>query len=742
MPASRRFATIVAVCIAACIASPASAASDGSVRNVVALPLDASDDFILDGLLDEPFWENAVPATGFLQQNPVEGSGASQRTDVRVAFDGAALYIGAMLHDDEPERILAYNRRRNAFPFTDDRFIVVLDPFGDGRNGYYFEVNPAGMMTDGLVSTGQGGGLDRSWDGIWDARVARTPEGWSVEMRIPFRTMNFNEDAPNWGINFQRTIRRNHEDVLWAAHRRNQGIYQLQNAGRLHGLSGMTQGFGLEVKPYVSASSRTGTVYDQSTTADVGFDVSYNLTPNLRTSVTVNTDFAEVEVDDRQVNLSRFPLRFPERRDFFLEGSNVFRFAPASDVEPYFSRRIGLAAGLPVPLHVGARLTGRVGRTDVGLLQVRTGGALLPGQRHVRSEDFTVARARHRILQESTFGLIYTRRASHASDFDHSDHTLGADLELGTSRFLGDRNLQFQAFLVWHNDPYIIDTTNVLSRPWHENTARGLRLAYPNDPWYGHVSYREFGLFFDPAVGFASRRGFKRLQPGIGYRPSFEQSDLIRNVNMNVTFTHLTDLDNTPESVAWSFQPFDILFETGDELRLQFYRGMERLPYDFDIRRDRSIIVPAGRYTGWGGSIRGLTTGRRPLSARVEYGREAFWSGVRDRYEFRLSLRTQVGLQLHGDYLINDVSLAEGDFSTHLMRLTGEIDPTPRISFTANLQYDNLSELLGFYGRMRWIARPGSNFYLVYSNNWMADDGRLFVTDRAVATKLSYTHWF
>lgn len=742
MPASRRLATIVAVCIAACMHALPVFSFDGSGRNIVAHSLESGDHFVLDGLLDEPFWGHAVPATGFVQQNPVEGAAASQPTEIRIAYDGSALYIGAMLHDAEPERILAYNRRRNAFPFTDDRFIMVLDPFGDGRNGYYFEVNPAGMMTDGLVSTGQGGGLDRSWDGIWDARVARTDGGWSVEMRIPFRTMNFDADAPSWGINFQRTIRRHHEDLLWSAHRRNQGIYQLQNAGRLHGLQGLTQGIGLELKPYASASSRTGIVYDAQTTADVGFDVSYSLTPNLRASVTVNTDFAEVEVDDRQVNLTRFPIRFPERRDFFLEGSNVFRFAPSSDIEPYFSRRIGLAAGLPVPLHAGARLTGQVGRTDIGFLQVRTGGAMLPGRRQTTSEDFTVARARHRILRESTLGMIYTRRGSHASDFDHADHTLGADLELGTSRFLGDRNLQFQAFLVWHNDPLLLDTTDVLVRPWHENTARGVRLAYPNDPWYGHVSYREFGLFFDPAVGFASRRGFKRLQPTIGYRPSFERSDLVRNVNINVAFTHLTDLENTPESISWFFEPFDILFESGDELRLQFSHEMERLPYDFDIRRDGSIFVPAGRYSGWGGSIRGLTTGRRPLSASAEYGRESFWSGVRDRYEFRVSLRTQVGLQFHTDYLINDVSLAEGDFSTHLIRFTGEIDPTPRLSMTANVQFDNLSELVGVYGRLRWIARPGSNFYLVYSHNWLTDENRLLMTDRAVATKLSYTHWF
>jgi hypothetical protein len=737
MSADRVYVWAIVV-VAFLVASSSPVAAQSESRPVVqALRLDASDTILLDGVLDEPAWAQTVPASGFRQQNPVEGADASQRTEVRVAYNAAALYIGATLYDDDPDRILAYYRRRNAFPFTDDRFMLIIDTFGDGHNGYYFEVTPAGMMADGLVSTGQGGGLDRSWDGIWDARVERNDRGWSVEMRIPFRTLNFDPNAENWGINFQRTIRRNHEDVLWTAHLRNQGLYQLQHAGRLTGLSGVSQGIGLEIKPYLSASRRHDSAFDPNRSADAGFDVTYSLTPNLRGALTFNTDFAEVEVDARQVNLTRFPVRFPERRDFFLEGSNVFRFAPASDIEPYFSRRIGLVGGTPVPLNVGARLTGQVGRTDVGFLQVRTGRtSVAPGVR-VPTEDFTVARARHRILRESTVGLIYTRRSADSQEIDRTDHTLGADLELGTSRFLGHRNLHFQAFAAWHNDPLGAD-----SLAWHERTARGLRIAYPNDPWGWHLSYREFGSRFDPAVGFASRRGFRRVNPSVYFRPSFERSAIVRNVSISTSFTYLTDLDYRPETVSVALQPFDILFETGDELRLQIFHGFERLPFDFDIRRDGSIVVPEGRYRGWGASLRGLTTGRRPLSAWAEYTREAFWTGTRDRYDFRLSLRTQVGLQVHTNYSINEVRLAEGAFSTHLVQVTGEIDPTPRISLTTNVQYDNLSQLVGFYGRFRWILRPGSDLFLVYSRNWLSRDEQWITVNQAAATKLSYTHWF
>jgi hypothetical protein len=502
----------------------------------------------------------------------------------------------------------------------------------------------------------------------------------------------------------------------------------------------MTQGIGLEVKPYVVAARQHATGFEAEFQRDVGFDVTYSLTPNLRGALSVNTDFAEVETDARRVNLSRFPIRFPEQRDFFLEGSQVFRFAPASGIEPYFSRRIGLVGGAPVPIHVGARLAGQVGRTEVGFLQVRTGSA---GQSTVRAhpaEDFTVARARHRILRESTLGIIYTRRASSAiADGPEVDdrHSIGTDLELSTSRFLGNRNLQFQAFFVWHND---VNEPSDLQ--WHEQTARGVRLSYPNNPGYGHVSYREFGAAFDPAVGFVSRRGFRRLQPTVGYRPSFEQSDLVRDITFEASLEYLTDLDYRPETVGLNVQLFDILFETGDELRLRFGRGFDVLPFNFDIRRDGSIIIPAGRYTGWGFAFRGLTTGRRPLSARAEYGREQFWSGIREVYDYRLSLRSQVGFQFHADYSINDVRLAEGAFSTHLTRFTSEIDPTPRISLLTTVQYDNLSELVGLYGRLRWIVRPGSDLYFVYTRNWLNLDDRWSTLEQAATAKVTYTHWF
>ena len=371
----------------------------------------------LDGRLDEEAWSLATPISDFTQQYPVEGGVPSERTEIRVVFSGDDLFIGVMLYDD-PSGILAYQKRRDAGLGTDDRFMWILDTFLDGRTGYFFEINAAGLMGDGLI-TGSGGrgsgggGMQKSWDGIWETRVARRSDGWSAEIRIPFRTLNFDPNLDSWGINFQRTIRRRQEEILWRGYRRNQGVFQPIHAGRLTGLGDLSQGIGLEATPYAVGGWRTQPADIVATTypGDMGVDVGYSLTPSLRAAVSMNTDFAEVEVDQRRVNLTRFPLRFPERRDFFLEGSGVFSFAPRNGAQPYFSRDIGLVGGQPIPVNYGARLGGQAGQYELGFLQVGTGAVLpdtLTGFNGSPRENFTVARIRRSFLEQSTIGVIYT----------------------------------------------------------------------------------------------------------------------------------------------------------------------------------------------------------------------------------------------------------------------------------------------------------------------------------------------
>jgi hypothetical protein len=692
--------------------------------------LDPGHGIVLDGRLDEEVWQQIPPITDFLQQEPQEGAPPSERTEVRIAHDGNALYIGVIAFDSDPDGILAYQRRRNAGLGTDDRFMWIIDTFGDGRTAYVFEINPAGVMGDALLRTGQGGGVNKSWDGIWEVRTARGDYGWSAEIRIPFRTLNFNPDLQEWGINFQRTIRRKNEELLWSGYQRNQGLLRPHHAGRLTGIQGITRGVGLEVTPFA-----VGSASDAGTVGDAGLDLSYSITPNLRGALSINTDFAEIEVDQRRLNLTRFPISFPEQRDFFLQASNVFSFAEASGVTPFFSRRIGLVGGQQVPILAGVRLHGQLADTDIGFFQVRT--AAYNGR---AAEDFTAARLRRNFLAQSTAGALYTRRATHqAVGFEAGPdrHTLGLDLDLETSRFLGDQNLQLQTFWILTSPFTAADTTSFMDR-----SARGFRVSFPNQPWSGHVSYRELGLGYDPAVGFVSRNGFRRLQPTISFSPHFENSRLVRQVSWSLRYEYLTDMDFQPLTTGIGLTLFNVRFESGDRVYADVTRGYERLLRSFPLLGREDLLIPADIYVMWSGSIGAFSAAHRPISGGVELAHEGFWTGTRDRLSASATLRPAAGVALNGQYSLNRVILASGSVDTHLLLATSSFDLSPWTAISATAQYDNISETVGLFGRFRWTVRPGSDLYVVYTHNWLVDNGTMATLERSGATKVTYTHWF
>lgn len=717
------------------------AQTDSGQKEVGAYRLEHSDDFTFDGSVTEEFWNRVPVATNFRQQVPDEGAPASEKTEVRIAYDDEYLYMGVILYDSDPSGIKASQKRRDVRIVADERFTWFFDTFNDNRTAYFMEVNPNALRTDGLITTGQGQGINLNWDGIWDAKAEINELGWMTEIKIPFRTFNFDPNSDTWGVNFMRVIRRKSETALWTGYLRSQGIDRPQDGGILTGLTGMSQGLGLEVVPFgiLTGNEQNLTEGNETDTdLDGGLDINYSITPSLKASVTFNTDFAEAEVDQRIVNLTRFAVQFPEQRDFFLEGSNIYEFAPASGVYPYFSRRIGLREGQPIPITYGARLLGNTGPYNLALLHVRTGETSNLG-----AENFSVARIKRNIGSESTLGVVYTRRSTSDnfdSEIDLKDrHTLGADLELGTSNFLGDKNLQFQAFFVYHNSPF----ENGESEFWNR-TSRGIRLNYPNQPWSGHVSYREFGNAFDPAVGFNPRNAFRRLQPSFQYTPQFPESDIFQQVGWEVRYEHLMDLDFKLLTQEHRFTLFDISFMSGDEISFDIARNYERLEFPFDIRRDNSIIIPVDEYVTWTASGGFQTASFRKVSIGGEFETGGFWSGTQTQYGFEISLRPFAGLELNPEYIRTNVDLAEGSFSTDLFRFEANMDFTNSLFFTTNIQFDNLSNLLATNNRLRWIIRPGSDLYLVYNHNWLEEDqfDRFRTLQRSGTIKVSYTHRF
>ncbi len=686
----------------------------------------------LDGLLNEPEWKMVSPAKDFIQRDPIEGAPSTEKTEVYVVYDNNNLYIGAMLFDSDPNGILAYQKRRDQSLRTDDRFMWILDTFLDGRTGYFFEVNPAGLMGDGLIIGSESHwGTNKDWNGIWDARVVILPEGWSVEVVIPFRTLNFNPNLETWGINFQRTVRRKNEDVKWAGFQRNKKLTSPIHAGHLSGLKNLTQGRGIELKPYFSMSSRQMEIDEdmqKNKLNDLGLDISMNITSGLKGSLTYNTDFAEAEVDQRRVNLTRFPLRYAEKRGFFLEGAGVYSFSPRNDVTPFFSRRIGLSEGKQIPINYGSRLSGQLGNYEIGVIQAQT-----KPLENISGENFTIARVKRALFKQSYLGLVYTDRSTSKGEVDSSalDQTLyGADLELKTSEFMGSKNLQLQTFFVFHTAPKNDPNLNL-----SELSTRGLRLTYPNDIIRTHVSYREFGSMYKPAVGFSRRNGFKRIQPSFSYHPRPKKYDFIRQIEFGVQYEYMTDLNNNMLKKETTITPFNIRFESQDEVAMKIVRLVEYLDKPFSIYED--ITIPIKEYSSKELQLKFETSEKRMVSTELEYQTGDFWSGEKQTLKGQISIKPFSGFNIQTEYEKNQVKLSGNNFNTELYNIELGIYPTPRTAIFSNLQYDNVSNALGLFAKLQHTIRPGSDFYLVYTHNWMSLGDQIFDFDLKTISKIS-----
>ena len=686
----------------------------------------------LDGFLDEPEWKMVSPAKDFIQRDPIEGAPSTEKTEVYVIYDEDNLYIGAMLFDSNPDGILAYQKRRDQSLRTDDRFMWILDTFLDGRTGYFFEVNPAGLMGDGLIVSSESyWGTNKDWNGIWDARVVIVPEGWSVEVVIPFRTLNFNPNLDTWGINFQRTVRRKNEDAKWNGFQRNKKLTTPIHAGHLTGLKNLKQGRGIELKPYISMNRRQMDVDENIETnnlSDLGFDISMNITSGLKGSLTYNTDFAEAEVDQRRVNLTRFPLRYAEKRGFFLEGAGVYSFLPRNGVTPFFSRRIGLSEGKQIPINYGGRLSGQVGDYELGFIQANT-----KPLENIPGENFTVARVKRALLKQSYLGFVYTDRSPSKMKIDSTalDQTLyGADIDLKTSEFMGDKNLQFQAFLVYHTAPINEPNLN-----FSDLSTRGLRLTYPNDIIRTHVSYREFGEMYNPAVGFSRRNGFKRIQPSFSYHPRPEKYEFIRQIEYGVQYEYMTDLNNNMLKKEITITPFNIRFESQDVVGIKIVNLIEYLDKPFTIYED--ITIPVKEYSSDELQFKFETSEKRMISTELEYQTGDFWTGEKKTLKTQISIKPFSGFNIQTEYEKNQVTLDGNNFRTELYNIEFGVYPTPRTAIFSNLQYDNVSNALGLFAKLQHTIRPGSDFYLVYTHNWISKSDQIFDFDLLTVSKIS-----
>jgi uncharacterized protein DUF5916 len=682
----------------------------------------------LDGMLDEPAWKRATHGGEFVQQDPVLGAAPTESTEVRVIFNREHLYIGVICHDSEPDKLLGNTRKRDEFLSADDRFMWTMDTFLNEQTGYFFEMNPSGLMADALM--GPGGTNNREWDGIWNARVRRSEIGWTIEIDLPFRTLAFDPDAPAWGVNFQRTVRRKNEELLWTGFQRNQGLRRMSNAGLLVGLTGVTPGRGVEFKPYLAGTISDGPglvpEVDRETSADVGGEITYNIKPSLRAVGTINTDFAETEVDTRRVNLTRFPLFFPEKRGFFLDGATFFNFP--NDV--FFSRRIGLDDnGQPQRINVGTKLTGQAGANDVGVLYVRTGE-----EDQTLGEDFLVARVRRRVLRQSYVGGIYTSRATREQDLVPTRYTAGADFRLATSTVRGRQNLEGTGYLAWNSTPEGVG----------DSASWGGAIRYPNDVWEASATFDEVQQNFSPAVGFTPRTDFRRYNPELRYNPRPRNHPWIRRLGFGGDLDFYTDIRNRPVTRELNFTITRVELHSGDNVEVNVIPTYERLEEDFEIAS--GIVLSAGsQYSFTRYRVSAQTANKRVLAVRPRFEWGDFLSGTRTERVLELGVRPRPGVTVNLAYEWNSLDLAEGGFETRLYRLIADTQFSPFMYLVNNVQYDTVSRVLGWQSRFRWILTPGNDIFVVYTHNWIdpAEPSAGFRTlDRRAATKAVYTKRF
>jgi len=685
----------------------------------VAAPL-TSESVHIDGKLDEPVWARTPLIGPLLQRVPHELQQATEETEVRVFYDQDNLYLGIVCHDREPTAVVSTQLARDSDLDVDDHVTVVLDPFFDQRNGFFFQVNPAGARTDGQISNNQER-LTYNWDGIWNASARRTGDGWAAEIAIPFKTLRFKPGQTTWGFNVERTIKRKQEDDRWASARQDVWISNLSEAGRLTGLEGLQQGKGWELRPYVSGGEEQGEAKLKG-----GLDVTKNLAPNLTGVLTVNTDFAETEADARQVNLTRFSLFFPEKRQFFLEGAGTYEVAglgtTSADFIPFFSRRIGLLEGQEVPILAGAKLSGRLGDYNLGFLDVET--------RQVDRQNLLATRVSRNVLTQSWVGFFATRGNPSGSG---NNSMVGADVRLATSTFRGDKNLSV--------DLWVARTDDEASH--RSDWAFGGKLDYPNDLWDVSLNFKQFGEAFLPALGFLPRAGINKLNPGISFQPRPGKWG-VRQFFFELEPEYITDLSGRVQNWRVFTAPFNLRTESGEHLEWNWIPQFEHLDLPFEIAE--GVVIPAGsyRFTRYRAEVN--TAEKRPWVLDLTFRYGGFYDGDLSQLEATVTLKpnTHVNVQLQTE--LNDVSLPAGSFQTRIFAVGLDYNFSANVTWANLVQYDSESRLLGAQSRFRWIVRPGNDLFVVVNRGWehreFDGDGELIPSFEKGSVKLQYTFRF
>ncbi|NOX66439.1 MAG: carbohydrate binding family 9 domain-containing protein [Chlorobi bacterium] len=584
--------------------------------------LNENDQIYLDGILNEQVWKDADSIGNLTMVEPVEGAAPTQKTTIRILADESNIYLGIRCYDSQPSKIISYSKSRDSYMYSEDRIKFVFDTYLDQRSGYIFAVNPEGTRYDALVSD-LGEDENSNWDGLWEARTIIDNQGWSVEIRIPIQTISYTSGLKEWGFNIERRIQRNLEIDRWTGIKRDYKISQVMRAGRISNLPDFDIGIGLTSKVSLIADTHKSLAEKAKAKLDYSLDFTQRITSDVSAQLTVNTDFAETEVDSRRTNLTRFPLFYPEKRGFFLEGSDIFEFGVGlgTDVIPFYSRKIGLYNGRKVPIIVGGKLNGKVNNTNFGALVTRTNSVdtLVP------AATLGAFRVKQNFSEEYSFGMIGTYGDPVTNN---KNWLIGSDFTYQTTRFLGDKNLIAGAWGLYNNNKELVG----------DNTALGFKLDYPNDLWDISLKMKRIGDAFLPSLGFVPRPGIIYYSLGADFMPRPEWK-LIRQFFFESFFRLITDLNNNWESYIIFTAPVHFLLESGDRFEFNIMPRGENLTEDFEI--EDGVIIKSGPYhwqrfrlENWKRHLKGQLMGRQHGGLVLSI--EANW--IRLNYSLMLDL--------------------------------------------------------------------------------------------------------
>jgi len=674
----------------------------------------------IDGVLDDLAWRDATHSSEFRQVSPVENAEPTEKTDFWITYDADNLYVAMRSHDSTGSAgIRAFSMQHDQDNGSDDLSRIVLDTFNRKNDGYYFDLTAAGGRHEGLIQNTEV--QNDQWDTIWYGKVTRDAEGWSAEFAIPFKSLAFDPANDTWGFNIARVIRRKQEIVRWSGFLRTKTALFLPHLGEIHGLTGLHQGHGIDLTPFASFTHRDHPAPDEKTwDFKPGLDLVWHVTPSLAATLTVNTDFADAEVDQRQINLGRFPLFFPEKRAFFTQDASLFSFSGIeTDPLPFFSRRIGLADdGTKVDLLGGLKLTGRAGPWTLGLLDVQ-----IDDHAGVESKNLLVGRAALQVLNESSVGMIFT----HGDPRIDGDNTLvGADFNYTNSHLPNHKTLTAHASIQYTDSDYTSG----------RGAAGAFSLHYPNEPFELIYYLSRIGNDFDPALGFVPRTGINSADLWHRYRWYF-QNHWINLVETTMESYYVTDLHGRLlERTHW-FPTIEADSVTGDYFYINYQDHREILDAPFEIRP--GIIIPRGSYR-WNASRTIIgSTKARAVDFRFDFLLGDFFTGQRRDYRLQAGWRPSSHWELRFDGTLRQIRLPQGNFDARLVEAKAVYTVTPDLQFSLLGQYDNFSSEMGLNFRAKWTVKPGNDLYLIVNQGYDTSEESLRPIQNESSLKGSWT---